>query len=1050
MVDSTNFIVVDNRSENKSISTSCDSVLDKNGNSIFKSYNSLYKLTYKHIYKYKRITCISTDVIYNEKGDPYTPLYHYYYEDVSNPCSSRPGGVDAGAQTEEANGEVKEEPTTETAIEPTEPTEPTEPAESHAEVGDADTDLDNADADVDEATYNERAPKQKCLKYSLYELLLLRFLDVKKDTQRTKPEEAKIEFCFIKENKNNNKAPLNKFNRDRFGPNNAMHMMTSGYSSNYGNHVNFGSHSNFGGLQNAPMNSNGGGIIPNYVKVRPSFNEEHYKNNKHHQGYTPHVGNSFNIRSFKNVDNSSYHLPENNLFIDNEGKMHLTGQEYFMNKQNQFHNKMGMNNKYEKDKRAFHFSNGGDLSSGKDTSLMHDFSIPQEQSTPFDHLRPHDHPERKKNQTSEADRYWDHPSQYAKRNNNDIFTLGDIKKFWKNNEKAKNNNLMDQNNYSIFKDNDEENLTKSNFARWFKNSNANNQEEHVDLLSYVNGHNSSAVDIGDGNNGPRVIGSVTRANRNYEGGSIGSVGGTNWGSGANVDDNALGASPVGAQQTDQPQISSTVAELLMKQISILKERSNSEYADNRIHEGDHFDKTWHANTGNVGVSHLNSLASLNHAASANHIGSGHKEFHSRDGGKGLMDIFRSSNSNRITNESTSYHLPRHGSRGNMANMPNANMPNANMPNANITNANMTNANMTNANVNNLASLANASNIANIANMVNLANLANITSNENYARSHQKHYADDNTLIYGNLLADTTHNDGSNRINNDMNCLDGILINRRSPQPFLQNNKSNMKTNSPSNTLGKKIHHGPNFAHLNNSNQEVHKNNNTTPPQGNINITPIINSLLRLDNDHTQQGDNSGSVPYNLVDNSIPESIKNAKVNNVLDSLKSLLKASKNGTASGTNNDMSYISGMSGMPRIGSVGGNVGGSVGGSVGNMGGLPLGGNSKNVHIAKGGYHQNNKNANYYAPQMYPPQMYPQQMYAQQMHLPQMYPQQMYPPQHMHQHGGPPMQDFYKKKFTKKDGIKYNFKHADVDITTNETIMALKSLIQNQEGKH
>ncbi|ANQ07819.1 Uncharacterized protein PCOAH_00021810 [Plasmodium coatneyi] len=957
MVDSTNFIIVDNRSENKSISASCDNILDKNGNSIFKSYNPLYKLTYKHIYKYKRITCISTDVIYNENGDAYTPLYHYYYEDVGSPCSGQRGGVDAGAQTEEASGEVKEEPAEEVPAESaTEPaTEPTE--EPHEQLSDADT-------DVDEATYNERAPKQKCLKYSLYELLLLRFLDVKGDTHDNNPEEGKIEYCFIKENKNN-KPPVNKFNRDRFGPNNAMQMMTPGYTSNYGNHVNFASHSNFGGPLNASMNPNTGGIIPNYVKVRPSFSEEHYKNSKYHQGYTPHMGNNFNIRSFKNVDNSSYHLPENNLFIDNEGKMHLTGQEYFMTNQNHFHNKMGMNNKYDKDKRAFHFSNGGDLTGGRDTSLMHDFSIPQEQSSPFDHLRPHDHPERKKNQASEADRYWDNPSQYAKRNNNDIFTLGDIKKYWKNNEKAKNPNLMDQNNYSIFKDNDEENLAKSNFARWFKNSNTSNQEEHVDILSYVNGHNSSGVNIGDGRNGPRV-------SRNYEGGPIGSIGGANWGSGAKMDDGGLGVHPVGAPQTDQPQISSTVAELLMKQISILKERSNSEYADNRTHEDVPFDNTWHASTSNVGMSHLNSLASLNHAASANHIGGGHKELHPRDGGKGLLDIFRSSNSNRITNESPSFHLPRHGSRGNINN------------------------------VNNLANLANASNIANIANMVNLANLANITSNEQYTRNQQKHYAENNTFPYGNLVADTVHNDHSNRSNNDMNSLDGILINRRPSHPFLQNSGSNVKMNSPSNTLGKKIHNGQNFAQLNNPNLEAFKNQGSLPPQGNINITPIINSLLRLDNDHTQ-GDNSGNVAYNLADNSIPESIKNAKVNNVLDSLKSLLKASKNGTTSGANNDMSFMSGMSGMPNIGSVG---------SVGSMGGPPLSANSKNFGSPKGGHHQNNKNANYHA-------------------------QQMYPPQHMHQHCGPPMQDFYKKKFTKKDSLKYNFKHADVDITTNETIM-------------
>ncbi|KJP86248.1 hypothetical protein AK88_04142 [Plasmodium fragile] len=966
MVDSTNFIIVDNRSENKSISASCDLVLDKNGNSIFKSYNALYKLTYKHIYKYKRITCISTDVIFNENGGAYTPLYHYYYEDVSSPCSSRRGGVDAGAQTEadEPSGEVKEQP----AEQPEKHS-----IEEHAEQPvEQPAELSDSEADVDEATYNERAPKQKCLKYSLYELLLLRFLEVKGDAHTTNPEEANTsEFCFIKENKNN-KPPLNKFNQDRFALNNPMHVMTPGYASNYGNHVNFPSYSNFGGLLNTTsINPNGGGIIPNYVKVRPSFNEQYYKNNKHQQGYTPHMVNSFNIRSFKNVDNNSYHLPENNLFIDNEGKMHLTGQEYIMTNQNHFHNKMGMNNKYDKEKRAFHFSNAGEVGGGRDTSLMHDLSMGQEQSTPFDHLRPHDHSEKKKNPASEADRYWDHPSHYAKRNNNDIFTLGDIKKFWKNNEKAKNQNFTDQNNYSIFKDNDEEeNLTKSNFARWFKNNNASNQEEPVDILAYVNGNNSSGVDIGEGKNGPRDLGSATRVSRNYEGGPIGNVGsigsvggGANWGSGAKADDGALGAHPLGATQTDQPQISSTVAELLMKQISILKERSGSDYADNRVRGDDPFDNTWHGNNSNVGMSHLTSLASLNHVgANVNHhIGSGHKELHPRDGGKGLLDIFRSSNSNRITNDSPCFHLPRHGSRGNSTN-------------------------------NNLASLANASNMANIANMVNLANLANITSNEQYNRRHQKHYAEDNTLIYGNLVADAVHNDGLNRSNNDLNNLDGILINRRSSHPFFQHNGSKVKTNSPNNTLGKKIHNAQHFAPFNSTNQEAVRNQ-TTAPQGNINITPIINSLLRLDNDHAQ-GDNSGSVAYNVEENSIPESIKNAKVNNVLDSLKSLLKASRNGTPSGANNDMSA------MPSLGSVG---------SVGSMGGLPLGGNSKHFGGAKGGHH---KNANYHA-------------------------QQMYPPQHMHQHCTPPMQDFYKKKFTKKDSMKYNFKHADVDITTNETIM-------------
>lgn len=83
-----NFSIINNRGINCPLNACCDNIIDKNGNVIYKNYNNLYKLTYKHIYKYNRITCISTDTIYDNNNNAYTPLYHYYYSnnglDVDN------------------------------------------------------------------------------------------------------------------------------------------------------------------------------------------------------------------------------------------------------------------------------------------------------------------------------------------------------------------------------------------------------------------------------------------------------------------------------------------------------------------------------------------------------------------------------------------------------------------------------------------------------------------------------------------------------------------------------------------------------------------------------------------------------------------------------------------------------------------------------------------------------------------------------------------------------------------------------------------------------
>ncbi|CRG94221.1 conserved Plasmodium protein, unknown function [Plasmodium gallinaceum] len=748
-----NFSIIDNRGTDNPINSSCDNIIDKNGNIIYKCYNNIYKLTYRHIYKYKRITTISTDVIYDKNYNSYTPLYHYYYDDVNK-------------------------------------------KENLDEKKDYD--------DTDEITYYEKSTKQVCLKYDLHELLLLRFLnyDFENDS-----DEILNKNCFLKERKFS-KCISGKFLKDRNNTNTLTNSTTTNNNSNI-------------------TNNN----ITNNIRIRNTYTDDNSQVRNH--SYSLNSVNNLNTKIFKNLDDKCYNLPVNNIYIDKEGKMHLTGQDFY-NSNNNFNNKI-LSNKYD---RSLNFPK-------KEKDLLMDFEYSDKINV------------RKNN----SEKYWDNPSHYPKKNNYDIFTLGDIKKYSKNNEKQKNNLNLNDNSYSIFKDNEEENLTKSNFAKWFKNNNIN-VNENIDILKYLSNKNmQSDTDLKSNQKSFNI-------NRNYEN-DIYNKNGNSF----NIDITNTGS--------NEEKISNTVAELLIKQISMLKERKSMDNLEKR---------------NSLGFFDTNCQSSSSINIDKNNLTE--KELYSKEAGKKILEIFKAFNSNSLPQEQ----LEQQQSY-----------------------------------INNL--------------------------NTNYYNGNNKYYSMDN-ITYKKNFIDNYMNDGNN--------IDHLIMHKKSLKNKdilnnynLQDNcKSSLNLNSFNNYNNINSSNIDNYAHSYN-NFDSFKNKNAA--QCNINITPIINSLLRLDNEYEY---NDNKIPSNSS-NYISESIQNAKVNNVLDSLKSLLKASKNQ----------------------------------------------NNKTFNTSKN-FNQNNKYINYHS-------------------------QQYYPSQPIQQHRSS-FNDFNKKKFQKKD--KFNMRYPESDMTTNETLMALKSLIQNQ----
>ncbi|CRG99716.1 conserved Plasmodium protein, unknown function [Plasmodium relictum] len=755
-----NFSIIDNRGTDNPINASCDHIIDKNGNIIYKCYNNIYKLTYRHIYKYKRITTISTDVIYDKNYNAYTPLYHYYYDDVN--------------QNEENKLDEKK-------------------------------DYDN----IDEITYNEKSTKQVCLKYDLHELLLLRFLNYNDENDS---DEILNKNCFLKERKFV-KSNSGKFQKDRNNTNTLANTTTASNNNSLINNIS----------------------ISNNIRIRNTYNDDNSQGKNY--SYSLNSLNNLNTKVFKNLDDNCYNLPFNNIYIDKEGKMHLTEQDFYSSNNN-FNNKI-TTNKYD---RSLNFQK-----KEKDLSLDYEYN---------------DKINIRKNN---PEKYWDNPSYYPKRNNYDIFTLGDIKKYSKNNDKQKNSLNLNDNNYSIFKDNEEENLTKSNFAKWFKNNNIN-VNENIEIIKYLSNKNNQS------DNEIKSNQKSFNASRNYENDVY------------NKNDNStnINASDAGG---NEEKISNTVAELLIKQISMIKERKGMDNIEKKKSLG-FFDSNCQDSSGSINIDKNNITEN---------------ELYSKEAGKKILEIFKTFNSNSMPQELGQQQLY-------------------------------------NNNIN-----------------------TNYYNNNNNNNNNNKYYSMDNMIYKKNFLDNCM---------NDVNSVDHLIMNKKSVKSkdilnnynLQDNNKFSLNSFNNYNSMNSS--NIDNYTHPNN-NFNSYKSKNST--QCNINITPIINSLLRLDNEYEY---NDNRIPSNS-NNYISENIQNAKVNNVLDSLKSLLKASKNQ----------------------------------------------NNKSFNTSKN-FNQNNKYINHHS-------------------------QQYYSSQPMQQHRSS-FNDFNKKKFQKKD--KFNMKYLESDMTTNETIMALKSLIQNQ----
>ncbi|SOV11095.1 conserved Plasmodium protein, unknown function [Plasmodium gaboni] len=912
--DLKDFCVIDNRGSDSPIDVSCDNIIDKNGNVIYKSYNNVYKLTYKHIFKYKRISCISTDVVYDENGNGYTPLYHYYYDDVINSDTNK-----------EENYEINEE------------------------------------------IYNRESTKQECLKYDMYELLLLRFL--KYECENDDSEDILNKYCFIRERKCNKPGGNKYIPRDRSNNNN-----------NIGNNVN--GMNNYVLLNNNNMrirniynNNNNNNNINNNNNFNNNFNIHNNDNNddcyvkgRHRGNYLSSSLNNINGKVFKNLDDNCYNLPTNNLYIDKEGKMHLTGKEHYnaapsneynhnnnKNTNNYNNNSYNNNNFFNNNYNDNNYNNSNNKGMGNKYDRSLNYLKKEHDMVDYEYNN-------KGNiRKNDSEKYWDNPPlHYSKKNNYDIFTLGDIKKYAKNNEKKGNNKFMNMNDNSsnnnmnsnsnsynnIFKDNDEENLTKSNFAKWFKNNNMN-VNENTDIIKYLNNKNNQGQSEGknnnnsnnniknnSNNNNSNNKNNIFQGNsRNYEN-AMYNINNNNNNSN-NKNEASFNTDNINTNNgREEEKISNTVAELLMKQISMIKERNKGMDVMEKKNTFGFLDNNYQ----NYGSNNNSSLEKNNMKEN---------DIYSKEASKRIMDIFRTLNSNGLVSQESL--LENQGIPNNNNNYNNY----SNNRNKNQNNINMNHNNMNNSN-------------------------NNMNNNMNYYKNNHKYHSMDNVTYKKNFINNYSNNDGNNNnnSNNNSNNVEHYYMNNKKAfknkinnYHNLPDNKNNIMNNNTYNNINKNnLSNMENFPpSLSFNNSDVNKNNT----QGNINITPIINSILRLDNEVD-----------NVHNNSISENIQNAKVSNVLDSLKSLLKASKN---QGNNN---YN-----IPK--------------------------NFNNNNNNNNHNNSNSKFINYNSQQFYPSH---QQQQQQQIQM-------------QTQINRTHLNDYNKKKFNKKE--RYPMKYPEFDGTTNETMM-------------
>ncbi|KEG03465.1 conserved Plasmodium protein, unknown function [Plasmodium vinckei vinckei] len=965
-----NFSIINNRGIDSPLNASCDNIIDKNGNIIYKNYNNLYKLTYKHIYKYKRITCISTDTIYDHNYNAYTPLYHYYYIDnglnVNHTKALKEGDKTDEASNEKVEKVEKREDTEKVEkvekredtekVEKVEKREDTEKVEKVENGGTCNEYTDECtdeciDEYVDENAYNIKSTKQKCLRYNLYELLLLRFLNYKTDEENDSNDILNHSF-FIKENKyirggsnkyvrdgynsniHDNSFSYNSNNKGEIGVGHTNYNISNSSNNHYGNY-DTGNNNNYIGSQNGNFNYTNN--YNNNLRTKSGYNHDKFDIPNKHSNISLNNMNNYNSKAFKYIDDNCYNLPLNNIYIDMDGKMHLTEQE--RNNGSGYNSNMHYGNKYE---RNSHYQN-------KENDNYQYQSHYLQYSPAYERIDKND-----------PDKYWDNPLMYGKKNNQEIFTLGDIKKFSKKNEREndirgsnynkpnadiinenkkmnddhfvsgrlkigkeinenENNQGTHRNNsYAIFKDNDEENLAKSNFAKWFKNNHIDGKD-NVDVIKYVNTKNKTGTEIGVrySNNNPGGV-------PNHEGGEIYSRLPENTNNN-NINYAYTNENMSNMNNTESKQLSNTVAELVMKQISLIKERNKNIEDIEKQNSLNMYENNWKNSNSFKNGSNIIGQAQDNN-------------LYIKDGGKNIMDILKNLNSNKFSHESMEQEIIRRSTIG----------------------------------------------IGNEHYGFPINNDQYNYRNNNNNKQYSMDISNPKKKFYDNNI---------NEVNKNNMSIDYMMMNKKIANNVGINN-GHININDSPNLVSRNNYNSEYYLnHDNNINYNSYKNKNT--PQGNINITPIINSLLRVENDNIYNDNSRTTVPHiNKGDigmgYSISENIQNAKVNNVLDSLKSLLKASQKD--------------MDGNNIMGSHLGNL-------THNLGNNRIYNNTSNFNQQKNPV-QINKYTNYHSQQYYPTQ---------------------YKQEYRH-HQNLNYNDFNKKKIYKKD--KHISKYSKSDIPTNESL--------------
>lgn len=378
----------------------------------------------------------------------------------------------------------------------------------------------------------------------------------------------------------------------------------------------------------------------------------------------------------------------------------------------------------------------------------------------------------------------------------------------------------------------------------------------------------------------------------------------------------------------------------MKQISLIKERNKSMEDIEKHNSLNLYENNWkNSNSFKNGSNIIGQTEDNN--------------LYIKDGGKNILDIIKNLNSNKLTHESMEHEIIKRSTVG-----------------------------------------------------IGNENYSFPINNEqyNYRNINKQH-----SMENGNLKKKFYDNNINDVNKNNMN-IDYMMMNKKITNNIGINNGINIENNWGNSNLGTynkhlNINDKLNLGSRNNYNYEYYLNNdsnlnynsykNKNTTQGNINITPIINSLLRLENDNTYN--DIGKSPSYLNKGGdtnmgyyITENIQNAKVNNVLDSLKSLLKASQKDIDA--NNFMNS--------HIGNLSHNLGNSR-----------IYNNSSNFNNQKNSV-QINKYSNYHSQQYYPTQY--KQDYRH-------YPHSNFT-------------DSNKKKLYKKD--KHISKYSKSEIPTNETI--------------